>query len=611
MFSKSPWVRRFLLAILSLVLAAGYYGCGGGGGGGGGGSPPPPASVAPPANITADADTDLILNWSSVPNVGTYSIYYGTSPGITKANSTKIADAHSPFEVRGLAVGATSTYYAAVASVGPDGVESSLSAEVSAKTTATPFPPAPVNLRAAPGNLQVQISWDAGAGGAGSDTYIVYYSATPHVTKTTGTRITHVTSPYVLTSLTNGITYYFVVSGTNATGEGSISFEVSATPVASPPPAAPTGVTALEGNGQVTIAWNPAVGATAYSIYYGTNKDVNKSTGTRITPVSSPWPVQSLTNKVGYYFVVTASNLNGESADSPTVSATPVAAKPVQAMISIPAGSFQMGDSILDLLAPAPYALPVHTVTVSAFSIERHHVNYDQWKTVYDWAVNPARGAGIYAFDDAGNNGSFGIGTNMPVTLVNWYSVVKWLNARSEMEGRTPVYYTSATQTTATVYRTGNLDVPDAAVNWAANGYRLPTEAEWEYAARGGLAGKTYPWGDNTLDATRANYNGGGAVSVGLYAPNGYGLYDMAGNVFQWTWDWTNCTTTQAILCPNIDYTAAPATNPHGPATGLFKIRRGGSYSYGGQYLRVFERMFRPVNYSAPYFGFRAASSQP
>jgi formylglycine-generating enzyme required for sulfatase activity len=189
----------------------------------------------------------------------------------------------------------------------------------------------------------------------------------------------------------------------------------------------------------------------------------------------------------------------------------------------------------------------------------------------------------------------------MPVTEVNWYDVVKWLNARSEKEGRTPAYYTTVGQ--GTVYRTGNLDLPDAAVRWSANGYRLPTEAEWEKAARGGLVGKTYPWADATLDATRANYNAGGAVGVGLYAPNDYLLYDMAGNVFQWTWDWGSDTT---------DYSAAGGNNdPHGPAAGTLKVRRGGSYSYGGRYLRVFERMFRPTTYSAPYFGFRAASSQP
>ena len=152
------------------------------------------------------------------------------------------------------------------------------------------------------------------------------------------------------------------------------------------------------------------------------------------------------------------------------------------------------------------------------------------------------------------------------------------------------------------------MDVVEAYVKWGANGYRLPTEAEWEKAARGGLVGKTYPWGDETLDASRADYNSGSAVSVGLYAPNGFGLYDMAGNVFQWVWDWEAA-----------DYSAASAADPHGPAlsdgvycaTTLCRVRRGGSYAYGGQYLRVFERMFRLTTYQAPYFGFRAASSQP
>ena len=86
---------------------------------------------------------------------------------------------------------------------------------------------------------------------------------------------------------------------------------------------------------------------------------------------------------------------------------------------------------------------------------------------------------------------------------VDWYDAVKWCNARSQQAGLTPVYYTDAGMTQ--VYTNGYADA--VYVNWAANGYRLPTEAEWEKAARGGLSGQRFPWG-NTISESQANYYG-------------------------------------------------------------------------------------------------------
>jgi formylglycine-generating enzyme required for sulfatase activity len=594
-------VMRFLAVFLSICC---LFACSNGGD-----SPPPPAAagaaavkVLPPADITADSGKQrVILNWSNVLSATSFTVYWGTSPGVTKANA-KIEDAHSPYIMRTLSDGTTpltndgTPYYFAVATVS-GGVESELSAEVSAVPSATPPPTSPVNIRAEAGNGQVRISWDPSSG---ASTYTVYYKASPHVTKADGIAVPNAGSPRIVAPLTNGTTYYFVVTASSA-NESALSFEVNATPVASPPPAVPKGVTAVEGDGQVTLTWNPVAGAGSYNIYYGTEYMVNKVNGTKVSgvTVTSPYVMAPLANKKAYFFVVTAANLNGESAESDQVSATPLAAKPGSALILVPAGPFQMGDNLSDAGALAPYSLPVHTVNLSDFYIDRYETTYDLWKTVYDWAVDPVRGAQRYAFDSAGQRGSFGIGTNMPVTVVSWWDVVKWLNARSEMESRTPVYYTDATQ--ATVYRTGSLDLPAAAVNWSANGYRLPTDAEWEKASRGGLVGKRYPWGD-VLDASYANYNMGGSTSVGVYPPNDYGLYDMAGNVWEWTWDWNSA-----------DYSWAPdgITDPHGPAAGTLRVRRGGSYTYGSRYLRCFERMFRMPIYSGPYFGFRSASSQP
>src|ERR1019366_856521 len=185
------------------------------------------------------------------------------------------------------------------------------------------------------------------------------------------------------------------------------------------------------------------------------------------------------------------------------------------------------------------------------------------------------------------NHGS-GKATNHPVNTLNWYDMVKWCNARSQQAGLTPVYYTDAGLTQ--VYTSGEVTVY---VNWAAKGYRLLTEAEWEKAARGGLSGQRFPWG-NSISESQANYYGAtGSYSydlglngynaafatggypytspVGYFAANGYGLYDMAGNVFEWCWDWYAAPTHP----PGSPYLGG--TDPRGPVGPLiFRVLRGG-----------------------------------
>jgi hypothetical protein len=160
-------------------------------------------------------------------------------------------------------------------------------------------------------------------------------------------------------------------------------------------------------------------------------------------------------------------------------------------------------------------------------------------------------GGNGYSYDNPGS----GNATNHPVHSVNWYDCVKWCNARSQSEGRTPAYYTDAAFTQ--VYKTGQVD--DIYVEPAANGSRLPTSEQWEYAARGGAAGHRFPWSDSDeIQHSRANYyswdifsydtsptrgyhplyTAWGTSPVGSFAANGFGLYDMTGNLNEWCLSW-------------------------------------------------------------------------
>jgi len=246
----------------------------------------------------------------------------------------------------------------------------------------------------------------------------------------------------------------------------------------------------------------------------------------------------------------------------------------------IPAGSFTMGNNNTGDGAE-------HTVRLSAFYIGHTEVTYEEWTSVKTWGEQNG-----YAFSGSGA----GNGPQFPVTGVVWHDAIKWSNAKSEMEKLVPAYYTDAAKTPASVYRTGLVSLTNAMVNWTASGYRLPTEAEWEKAARGGFNGRPYPNG-NTLSASEANFTTRGTKLVKSYAPNGFGLYDMTGNVWEWCWDWQG------------DYTGN-SIDQRGPETGASRILRGGGWNYAADLCRVSYRA-TTLGLSYAVIGFRVVRSSP
>jgi formylglycine-generating enzyme required for sulfatase activity len=270
----------------------------------------------------------------------------------------------------------------------------------------------------------------------------------------------------------------------------------------------------------------------------------------------------------------------------------------------IPQGAFTMGDS-LDGLSDAP----TRTVTLDAFYMGKYEVTKAEWDEVRTWGLSNG-----YTDLAAGS----GKASNHPVQTITWYMMVKWCNARSQKEGLTPAYYTNDAQTT--IYKTGSVNVTNAQVKWSASGYRLPTEAEWEKAARGGLSGKRFPWGD-TISHSQANYyassnlsyDSSGSVNnfhptyatgdypytspVGAFAANGYGLHDMACNVVEWCWDWYGT------------YASGSQTNPRGTTSGTYRVCRGGSWVNFASGSRVANRYDSAPTNSYGDVGFRVLRS--
>ena len=315
--------------------------------------------------------------------------------------------------------------------------------------------------------------------------------------------------------------------------------------------------------------------------------------------------INNRTNKCIFFVIAILFLLCNNSAKSQTAE-----------MVYIDSGAYNMGYNYpFNSEWWYPVITPVHQVFVSGFYIEKYEIFKSQWDEVYNWAINNS-----YSFENQGSSKD----TNFPVYNINWYDAVKWCNARSEKEGLVPVYYTDSLKNN--VYRTGEIDLKNNFVKWNENGYRLPTELEWEKAARGKLDGNYYPWSSyggsyiTHLDGSKANFDGsndpwendivpaapvgyynGSQIPPGVDMANGYGLYDMAGNVIEWTWDWFD-----SNWYDNVNSLISDTKGPDDTASGA-KTLRGGSWHSGEEFglLCAFRLQDHHPDYTGAACGFR------
>jgi len=233
-------------------------------------------------------------------------------------------------------------------------------------------------------------------------------------------------------------------------------------------------------------------------------------------------------------------------------------------MVLVKGGTFMMGEE-----DPYKYMGPIHTVTVDGFLIGKFEVTQPEWQTIM------------------GDNPSFYKADNHPVEQVSWLDIIAYCNKRSEKEGLTPCYSGSG---------------EEIVCDFNADGYRLPTEAEWEYACLGGNQSKNYRFsGSNEVDevAWYEGNSGGKPHPVGEKKPNELGIYDMSGNVWEWCWDWYD----------QEYYKNSPAKNPQGPEKGKTHTYRGGGCSGIDYYQLTRHRHGLEAAYKESDMGFRLAKN--
>ncbi|MDD4310030.1 MAG: SUMF1/EgtB/PvdO family nonheme iron enzyme [Candidatus Cloacimonetes bacterium] len=227
------------------------------------------------------------------------------------------------------------------------------------------------------------------------------------------------------------------------------------------------------------------------------------------------------------------------------------------------------------------------SVTLSSFYMSKYELTQAEYQAVM--GVNP----------------SFWQQTDRPVEQVSWFNAIEYCNRRSINEGITPCYSYSTYGTNPSNWPSGwnisNANHTNVACNWTANGYRLPTEMEWQFAARGGNLTHNYTYsGSNDINAVAwYDSNSGSTHTVGTKAANELGLFDMSGNVCEWNWDIYG------------SYPSGAQTNPHGATSGSDRVLRGGNWTHWDTFCAVHFRNNSNATLNIHDTGFRCVRISP